>query len=46
MKVAFEKCKLPQLIELSNFDDFITKRNDQGFRSTEIKEKGNGKFYK
>ena len=45
-QVVFRKCKSPQLTEVSNFDDVITERNNQGFGSTEVREKDNGKFYK
>ena len=34
LEVVFPKYKSPQLIEVSNFDDVITERNDQGFGST------------
>ena len=44
-QVVFQKCKSPQLIEVSDFNDFITYRNDKGFASTEEREQ-NGKFCK
>ena len=44
-QVVFQKCKSPQLIEVSDFNDFITYRNDKGSPSTEEREQ-NGKFWK
>ena len=43
VQVVFQKCKSPQLIEVSNFDDVITERNNQSFDSTEVTE-GNDKL--
>ena len=44
-QVTFQKCKSPQLTEVSDFNHFITQRNDKGFGPKEEKEQ-NGKFYK
>ena len=45
VQVVFQKCKSPQLIEVSNFDDVVTERNNQSFDSTEVRE-GNDKLHK
>ena len=41
---VLQKYKSPQLREVSNFDDVITERKNQGFGSTEVRE-GNGKLH-
>ena len=38
-QVAFQKVKYPTIVEGSNFNDSVTKRNEQGFDSTEAREK-------
>ena len=35
-KYFLKKKESPKFVEVSNFDDFVTERNNKGFRSTGV----------
>ena len=37
-QIAFQKVESPTFVEVSDFSDSVTERNEQGFRSTEVRE--------
>ena len=43
-QIVFQKVEPPTFVEVFDFRDCVTKRNEQGFGSTEVREQN--EFYK
>lgn len=44
-QIVFQKVESPNFVEVSDFNDSVTERNEQGFGSTEVRIKNN-EFFK